>query len=148
MASKGDYPKMIFSIEKHIQQIIDGNKTQTRRPSDRYEIGRFYAVQPCRTCKGIPDGKILIRSKRLEQRSDWPPGWRILRVEAKAEGGYSPKAYEELYEEMHPGWTERWVYLFQYYPTRAIELIENGEFDEALAVMMSRTSQQLRKDYL
>lgn len=137
---------MIFSEGDHVEQIKAGTKTQTRRTSDRYEVGKFYAVQPCRTCKGIPDGKILITAKRLEQKSDWPPGWRILPIEAKAEGGYTPKAYEELYEEMHPGWTERWSYLFQYYPTKAIELIENGELDGAMAVMMSRASQQVRSE--
>ena len=134
---------MIFSEGNHVEQIKAGTKTQTRRTSDRYEIGKFYAVQPCRTCKGIPDGKILITAKRLEQKSDWPPGWRILPVEAKAEGGYSPKAYEELYEEMHPGWMERWAYLFKYYPIEAIELIGKGDLNEALAVMLSVASQQL-----
>ena len=137
---------MIFSEADHIEQIKAGTKTQTRRDSDRYKVGKFYAVQPCRTCKGIPDGKILITAKRHEQRSDWPPGWRILRVEAKAEGGYTPKAYEELYEKMHPDWTERWAYLFDYYPTEAIELIEAGELDEAMAVMRSRGSQQPRTE--
>ena len=134
---------MIFSEGNHIEQIKAGTKTQTRRTSDRYEIGKLYAVQPCRTCKGIPDGKILITAKRLEQRSDWPPGWRILPIEAKAEGGYSPKKYEELYEEMHPDWTERWAYLFEYYPTAVLTLIENGELDEAMALMRSTESQQL-----
>ena len=133
---------MIFSIEKHIQQIIDGNKTQTRRPSDRYEVGKFYAVQPCRTCKGIPDGKILITAKRLEQKSDWPPGWRILRVEAKAEGGYTPKAYEELYEKMHPSWTERWVYLFEFWSTSDFESLEKAS-EEAKHQPSTIYSQQL-----
>ncbi|HUW44727.1 MAG TPA: hypothetical protein VMW50_02935 [Dehalococcoidia bacterium] len=69
----------------------------------------------------------------------------ILPDEAEAEGGYSSHEYEELYEKMHPGWIERWAYLFQYYPTEAIELIEDGELDEAMTVMMSIASQQLRK---
>lgn len=137
---------MIFSEADHIEQIKAGTKTQTRRTSDRYEIGKLYAVQPCRTCKGIPAGKILITAKRLEQITDWPPGWRILPFEAKAEGGYSPQKYEELYEKMHPGWTERWAYLFEYYSTTVLALIENGELDEAMALMRSRASKGLRTD--
>jgi len=137
---------MIFSEGNHIEQIKAGTKTQTRRTSDRYEVGKFYSVQPCRTCKGIPEGKILITAKRIEYKSENPIWGHISKWEAKDEGGYTPKEYEELYEKMHPGWTERWAYLFEYYPTEAIKLIEAGELDEAISVMMSIASQQLRTE--
>jgi len=67
-----------------------------------------------------------------------------LPIEAEAEGGYTPEEYEKLYEEMHPGWKERWAYLFHYYTMKEIELMENGELDEAMDLIMSRTSQQSR----
>lgn len=120
---------MIFS-EDHIEQIKAETKTQTRRASDRYQMWKFYAIQPCRTCKGIKEGKILITGKRLEFRAspEIPVSLLILPDEAKAEGGYSPEEYEELYEKMHQGWTERYAYLFKYFPTRAIEMMERGEF--------------------
>jgi len=81
---------MIFSIEKHIQQIMDGNKTQTRRKSGRYEVGRLYAIQPGRGKKGIPDGKILITAKTEEYKSESPIWGHIRKWQAEAEGGYTP----------------------------------------------------------
>jgi len=63
---------MIFAIEGHIQKIIEGKKTQTRRPSDKYKIGKFYAIQPGRGKLGIPDGKILIVAKRWEMKTTNP----------------------------------------------------------------------------
>ena len=136
---------MIFSEGDHVEQVKAGTKTQTRRSSDRYEIGKFYAVQPCRTCKGIPDGKILIISKHPERKTMYPRGWRILPIEAKAEGGYSPKKYEELYEKMHPGWTERWAYLFEFWSTSNFESLEKS-LEEAKHKPSTIYSQQLRTD--
>ena len=119
---------MIFSEGDHIEQIKAGTKTQTRRTSDRYEVGKLYAIQPCRTCKGIPDGKILITAKRLEVKTGPLWWWMILPHDAETEGGYTPQEYEELYEKMHPNWKERWAYLFRYYPTGAIMMMNRGEF--------------------
>ena len=123
---------MIFSVEGHIEQIKAGTKTQTRRGSGKYQVGKLYAVQPGRTKPGIPDGKILIVAKRIEAR---PPNmssawWKISPEEARDEGGYTPEEYEELYEKMHPGWTRRWAYLFKYYPIEAIEMMKRGQFPE------------------
>ena len=101
---------MIFSIDDHIEQIKAGTKTQTRRPSARYIVGRKYAIQSGRGQPGIKDGKILIIDKIVETK----PFDKIFRQDAKAEGGYSPEEYEELYEKMYPGWVERYVYQFQY----------------------------------
>jgi hypothetical protein len=72
---------MIFSIGDHIEQIKAGTKTQTRRSSSRYKVGKFYTVQPCRTCKGIPDGKIFIMAKREEWRTNDPKWYRIMDYE-------------------------------------------------------------------
>jgi hypothetical protein len=105
---------MIFSIGNHIQQIKDGTKTQTRRPTDRYEVGKTYAIQPGRGKKGIPEGRILI----LEKWEEWSkiPVDYLDQYDAQAEGGYTPKDYETLYERMYPSWKIRWAYGFEFVP--------------------------------
>jgi hypothetical protein len=121
---------MIFNVEDHIEQIIACTKTQTRRASDRYQVGRLYAVQPCRTCRGIKEGRIFIAMKVREWKpdhSDLPQaarfarrwrgveaGYHIQDYDARAEGGYTPEEYEALYEGLHPEWTERWAYYFTF----------------------------------
>jgi len=104
---------MIFS-KTHIEQIITGTKTQTRRSSNRYHVGRTYAIQPCRTCKGIAEGRILITAKKAEYKHYLI---RLSLEDAKAEGGYTPEEYEELYRQMHRGWMERWAYTFKFLPS-------------------------------
>lgn len=127
---------MIFSIEGHIKQIIDRTKTQTRRPSDKYQLGKLYAIQPKRTAKGIPEGKIYITQKFREYKPDiadiplhaeFTRGWAIMeagyplrRYDAEQEGGYTVFDYEDLYETMYPKWAERWAYWFYYYTTEEI----------------------------
>lgn len=138
---------MIFSEGDHIEQIKAGTKTQTRRSSDRYEVGKLYAVQPCRTCKGIPDGKILITYKDVEYKSENPIWGHILKWQAEAEGGYTPEEYEKLYEKMHPGWEKRYVYLFDYFTTEEMDLMEKDP-DAGFALYNSRVSQQLRSKEL
>jgi hypothetical protein len=104
---------MIFSIEDHIQQIINGTKTQTRRKSSSYLVGKTYSIQPGRTKPGIPEGRILIIDKVVEiGLFD-----RIPYKDAKAEGGYTPTEFEELYEKMYPGWEERYAYTFEFVPS-------------------------------
>lgn len=100
---------MIF-MKEHIEDILRGVKTQTRRDSGRYEIGKTYAIQPCRTCKEIPEGRVLIKDKWLEDRTEYPAS--ISFGDAQAEGGYTPQNYEALYEKLHPRWTDRWAYEF------------------------------------
>lgn len=107
---------MIFSVADHIEQIKNGTKTQTRRPSDKYRVGNFYAIQPGRGKPGITDGKILILAKRRETNK-----LMIMPDEARAEGGYTPRQYEKLYDKMYPGWVERWSYLFRFFPREAIK---------------------------
>ena len=48
-------------------------------------------------------------------------GYPLRKHAAKAEGGYRVFEYEELYEKMYPGWTERWVYQFLFFTTEEIE---------------------------
>lgn len=104
--------KMIFSISNHIEQIIKGTKTQTRRASDRCQVGKLYSIQPSRTAKGIPKGKIKIVDK---VREIWD--YTINPDDAKAEGGYTPEEFEALYEKLHPNWDERIAYTFRFIPT-------------------------------
>ena len=105
---------MIFSVEGHILKIMSGEKTQTRRASDKYKVGNLYSIQAHRGAEGIPDGKILILAKREEIKTPDPRWYCLLENEAQAEGGYTPEEYEELYEKMHPGWENRHSYLFEY----------------------------------
>lgn len=116
---------MIFSIGNHIQQIITGTKTHTRRPTDRYEIGKTYAIQPGRTKKGIPEGRIKIFDKWEEPEicvfKHHVAKVAITRTDAEAEGGYTIDEYETLYEKMYPGWKIRWAYKFKFVPKEGMQ---------------------------
>ena len=108
---------MIFSIGNHVQQIVNGEKTQTRRLVKGLKPPRYiplfdYAVQPCRTCKGITEGRIQILALGVEHR-----GEIISEKDAKAEGGYTPEEFEVLFEKMYPEWKHRWVYCFRFIPS-------------------------------
>lgn len=134
---------MIFAMADHIKQIIASTKTQTRRSSNRYKVRHLYAIQPGRGKKGIPDGKLYIAWKKREWKpdlSDLPEDarfvrrWRVMKAgyplqdyEAKAEGGYTPEEYEELYEKTHPGWTERWAYDFTFFSKEELDEIGSCE---------------------
>lgn len=116
---------MIFSIADHVKQVIGGTKTQTRRSSGRYQVGKLYSIQPKRTAKGISEGKIKIVVKAEEWKREkdldlgqlifhW--GGKISVEDAKAEGGYTPEEFEGLYEKLHPNWRVRWAYTFKFVP--------------------------------
>ena len=100
---------MIFSIGNHVLKIVQGEKTQTRRDSDRYEVGKTYSIQPCRTCRGITGGRIRIVQKREEICCEL-----ISSEDAKAEGGYTPEEFERLYDKLHPKWLNRFAYTFKF----------------------------------
>jgi len=102
---------LIFAKADHIKQIIEGSKTQTRRSSNRYRVCQTYAIQPGRTKPGIKVGRILITECRVEHR-----GQTISAEDALAEGSYTPSQYEDLYEQMYPGWETRYVYVFKFLP--------------------------------
>ena len=103
---------MIFSFNNHIELIKKGQKTQTRRASDRYQVGKSYSIQPRRTAKGISEGIIFILKKEMEIC------WELISIkDAKAEGNYTPEDFENLYEKKYPKWVKRYVYIFRYLPT-------------------------------
>lgn len=113
---------MIFSVDGSIQKIIDGTKTQTRRPTDRYQVGKDYAIQPGRGKKAIPEGRIRILRKGFEAQGiggnpPWPFPYDTTPQEASAEGGYTPQEFEALYEELYPSWRTRWAYTLEFIPS-------------------------------
>lgn len=99
---------MIFSVGNHVKQIIAGTKTQTRRKSGGYVVGKTYSIQPGRTEQGIPEGRILITDKRSESSAS------ISVEDAEAEGGYAPYEFEKLYKRMDYAWQKRYVYTFRF----------------------------------
>jgi len=118
---------MIFAFPGHIDQIVEGSKTQTRRNSDKYGVGRTYAIQLGRTKRGDSRGRILITRKWCEHRT----GSRISDKDAKAEGKhqlgyYTSFEYEELYREMNPTWDLRWCYEFEFWETESIERLKQA----------------------
>ena len=116
---------MIFSVSNHVQQIISGEKTQTRRDSNYYKVGRSYAIQSGRNKPGIPEGRVLITDKRVETIP-------FISVEdAKAEGGYSPAEFEILYRRMYPKWPTRYAYTFKFIPTEKPTKLEAMEVELA-----------------
>jgi hypothetical protein len=109
---------MIFAVNDHPQAIIDGLKTETRRrPSalSRYYVGKTYSIQPKRTAKGIPQGRILIIEKWIELKS---VNYPISIENAYAEGCYTPEDYEKLYEKINPKWRVRVAFKFEFIPTK------------------------------
>jgi len=133
---------MIFSLADHIEQIKAGAKTQTRRPTNRYKEDHLYAIQPGRGKKGIPDGKILVLGYVEEYKCELEVFGLLTKEAAKAEGGYTPEEYEDLYEKMYPGWEIRYAYIFDYFTAEEIELSETDP-DKSFALYHSRKSQQL-----
>ena len=101
---------MIFSVPGHIEMIIDGTKTQTRRKSPFYKVGRTYSIQPGRTEKGIKEGRILVTRKRVERYLDGG----ISIADALAEGKYTPGQFETLFSNMYHDWIARYAYTFVY----------------------------------
>jgi len=112
---------MIFNVADHIEQIVKGTKTQTRRDSGKYEVGKTYAIQPRRGKPGDTRGRILITHKWIE------PYFKTIHVnDALAEGGYAPEEYEQLYEKIHPDWAGRWAYEFEFWSTEAWHSLEQS----------------------
>jgi len=103
---------MIFK-QHFIDMILSGGKTQTRRPNrGYYKEGHSYAIQPCRTCKGIPN-------YRITMDEIWEEDCNVLGLcisidDAWSEGEYHPLVFEELFRQMYPKWNsrKRWAYKF------------------------------------
>ena len=106
---------MIFK-QHFIDLILSGGKTQTRRPNrGYYEVGKTYAIQPCRTCKGMPNWRIMIDAIWEELcYSSGEKKYHISRTNAEAEGGYTVEAFEKAFIELYPKWDghERWTFKF------------------------------------
>jgi len=134
---------MIFAFPGHIDQIVEGTKTQTRRNSDRYNVGQTYAVQPGRGKKGDPRGRILIIRKWVED-----PGQIITDADAQAEGGYNADEYETLYFKLNSMWFERWCYEFEFWTTESIESLKHSLEDAKTqpSTPFTAISQQLRME--
>ena len=92
--------------------IKTGVKTQTRRQSATYMLGRTYSIQPGRRTLGIPEGRIRIIGKRKELS----PG-NISIEDAWDEGMYFTLEFERIYREMYPRWETRYAYTFAFVPT-------------------------------
>lgn len=120
---------MIFNVHNHIQYIRNGLskrfinthgvparivKTQTRRRNRGvYQVGKDYAVQRKRGVKAEPGIRIVIDDIRAE-RPWFTPGI-ISTEDAWAEGGYTPKRFEETFKKLNPEWKwyqPRWVFEF------------------------------------
>lgn len=101
---------MIFKKE-HIKLILNGEKTQTRRVNrGYYQVGHDYAIQPCRTCKGIEGHRIQITE------IGWETGMlKISRKDAMAEGGYTPVEFSEIFSQLNPKGDlgKRWAFKFK-----------------------------------
>jgi len=107
---------MIFAVPGHIRMIINRRKTQTRRDGRGiYEVGKTYAIQPGRTKPGILDGRIGMLFIRRESY----PHDIVCTEDAFAEGGYTPREFEDLYYSLYPKqWRVRYAFTFEFVPTR------------------------------
>lgn len=107
---------MIFQKE-HVELILKGEKTQTRRVNrGHYQIGRDYAIQPCRTCKGIEGHRIKIVG--IEDERGGYPGAQcpiVSHADALAEGFTDSLIFEEMFIKINPEWDglSRWVFKFK-----------------------------------
>lgn len=112
---------MIFAVPGHIELIKKGQKSETRRNANainRYFAGKTYSIQPKRTAKGIPEGRIKINRVWVER---WDTNRPISVTHAQAEGGYTPEEYERLYEKLNPKWKVRTAFSFEYVPMEALK---------------------------
>jgi hypothetical protein len=147
---------MIFQ-RKHIELILKGEKTQTRRKSGHYFVGKTYAIQEGRGQKARMEGRIRITSYLAEIRDNdgdisilktSPCGYNSRQLisvsenpvkaisieDARAEGGYTPEAYEELYEQLYPGWEIRFAFTFVFEPSPEYLESQDAEFDSQQGV--------------
>ena len=109
---------MIFSIGDHVEMIKSGQKTQTRRQSGFYKVGKTYSIQPGRGKKGIADGRILITGKKGERQFlHW-----ISSEDAWDEGQYMPLEFERLYRRIYHKWVARYAYTFKFIPSAREEV--------------------------
>jgi len=99
---------MIFS-EEHIQLILEGKKTQTRRRHVHIlKVGRVYRIQ--RSWYEWTDIRIPITRAFQQRLGD------ITEEEALKEGGYTVEEFRRIWEEINGRWNDNevvWVYEFK-----------------------------------
>lgn len=106
---------MIFKQE-YVDMIISGKKTQSRHPNrGYYKEGHSYAIQPCRTCKGIPGYRIVMDTIRDEHTDIYH---LISTMDAQAEGGYTPEEFEMLFRALYPKWNRVVRFVFEFHVVR------------------------------
>ncbi len=105
---------MLFS-EKHIRQIINGNKTQTRRKSDskNVKVGNSYrACESIFTTRKESPAYIVVTDVYKEKLGD------MSEEDAKKEGGYTLEEFKNVWIDIHDEWNENeevWVIEFEGY---------------------------------
>lgn len=103
----------------HLQQIITGQKWQTRRLGNkRWNIGRIHGIRTHRYEKAQHFVEILDVTRE--------PLYEITLEDALAEGGYTPREFTDGFCEMHEqrGCTPDtlvWVVTFQYIGTERMK---------------------------
>lgn len=103
------YGDQLIFVEGDIQKIIEGKKKQIRRDSGRYEVGDIISLSS--EDPSVLLHKIKIIEKKMERRNR-----RITVVDARKEGGYTPKEFEDLYDKIYPNWKKRYAYTFALIP--------------------------------
>lgn len=84
---------MAIFKRKHLDLVLQGRKTQTRRISNRlWTIGKTYAIRDCWFSK--PAGRILI-TRRFQQRLG-----DITQKDIKKEGYKELEEYKRVWEEI------------------------------------------------
>ena len=99
---------MIFR-EEHIQMILEGRKTQTRRRHVHVlKVGRVYRIQ--RSWYEWTDIQIVITRSFQQRLGD------ITEEDAKKEGGYTIEEFRRVWEKINGAWDPDeivWVYEFK-----------------------------------
>ncbi len=104
---------MIFNVPGHIEKIIAGTKTQTRRVNRGiYQVGKDYAIQRKRGEKAISGYRIKIIDIWIESKlhNSLP----ISLKDAKQEGDYTPESYEFTFKKINPSWKGCSRYAFEF----------------------------------
>lgn len=121
---------MIFQKD-HIKMICEGVKTQTRRVNRGiYQEGKAYAIQPCRTCKGLESYRIVIDAIWQEVRDDEPgrTNTKLMPVtldDARDEGGYTQGEFEEIFKKLNPKWVGRTRWVFKFHVVNVVAADKN-----------------------